>query len=162
MTHTVQYFMPVYCSVKDHPGKPSWHARSTSLIQTNFPSFKSHQLPIAPELHVEACESLFLPSSNLEWLDLMKILCREAELSWAHECHGSILPRWHCVAPVFPTSASCKHSTHSFSMVPEPWWKELIMYVPFAVEQSTNRCFLHLDQLRVSTWVTSHYAEKLL
>lgn len=93
------------CSVRDHPLKRSEPARSTPLIQTNSPSFKSNQLSIAPQLHVDACESLFLPSLNLDWLDLMKILCREAELPWAHECRGSILPRWHCVVPVFLTSA---------------------------------------------------------
>lgn len=59
MTHTVQNFKPIYCLARDHPVKPTWPARSTSLIQTNSPCFKSHQLSIAPQLHVEAYESCF-------------------------------------------------------------------------------------------------------
>lgn len=134
MTHTVQYFMLIYCSVRDHPLKHSEPARSTPLIQTNSPSFRSHQLSIAPQLHGDARESLLLPSLNLTGL-----------ISWR-----SCAEKQSCHKLMSVVVLSCPDGTVLLqsswplpSMAPEPWWKEVIMYVPFAAEQSTNRCFLH-------------------
>lgn len=108
------------------------------------PFSNRHQLSIFSQE-----ENGFISPSPPYWVLTGLVLCRKAQLPWAHECFAPVLSRRPCLTG-FPFDLWCLQYFWSFPIsVPGTLPKDANSDVLFMAEHPTNSCFLHFDQLWV-------------
>lgn len=112
----VQVMLSVCTQVWDH--SPEHWQTIRSLTPEKSMSFLSPPAAVnCHNLHLGTwpCESFSYPCKNVDWQDLVQLLCRWSQLLWIYEINGSLSPEDTISQKVF----TINHFTPPPMMVPE-------------------------------------------
>lgn len=87
--------------------------RAMPLKINEFPSFSSNLLPIALQLGVRLCVPPS-PCWNIDWLDLVRLLCISPQLLWVCGCRSHVMSRIDCFIAFLPNLWLLQSFCHLF------------------------------------------------
>lgn len=104
----------------------------------------------------------FLSCRNVDWLDLVLVLCRQPQLLRVCECTGLVISRRHCFPPVLPNLLPLQSFCSLFQNAPELWRNGCDTVSHLMTEHATDSCSLHFYWLWVSVLIDIYCIKKLL